>query len=316
MGHEPAGLDAWLSRELGEGGPRSGESGMDDSAHPDAAFVTAQRVVAAFVRLPTASLARRLARWLREHVAGVIAGGMPAAWQWRVVLLAWTMEQAGICELYGSDPDCAANLVAEAGFNAAALRQLPFRGWREGRAGCLPGVTFPGMRAGRPQHFGRAQRSLTPEAEDALGALVDAAVRAGSAAMDLGAPADGPSCDLPCAEVHVARLPANEPDQGPDVSTALLAGNVVQPMEEQSATSARSAWGRSARQANGMQRHGPYAMGGAGAAARPSTGQRFAGADEGRCGDVARPAGDGATLGAWASGGTATSAAQEGRAGV
>ena len=58
------------------------------------------------------------------------------------------------------DPELAADLIAEAGFSAAALRQAPFRTWSGGTRGCHPGVAMPGARSQNARAFGRTNRAL------------------------------------------------------------------------------------------------------------------------------------------------------------
>ena len=121
-----------------------------------------------------------MGRWIREHVQEVLATGPPAAWQWPVVILAWLMEQAGICGEFERDREHAEDLLQEAGFSAAALRQLPFRGWCDGRRGCQPGAAFPGMRAARGQLFARIHMVVPDTAVAALNEYCQQSVAAAS----------------------------------------------------------------------------------------------------------------------------------------
>jgi hypothetical protein len=111
-------------------------------------------------------------------VRATLARQQGGAWQWESTVLAWLMEQAGIAEMqagyfgaYG-DRELATDLIAEAGFPAAALRQAPFRMWSGGVRGCHPGIAMPGARAQNAGALGRTNRAIRSEVAAALAALV------------------------------------------------------------------------------------------------------------------------------------------------
>ena len=118
--------------------------------------------------------------------------------------MAWLMEQAGIAEMQvGSaggrgDRELAVDLIAEAGFPAAALRQTPFRMWNMGARGCHPGVAMPRATAGNyfSGALGRTNRTIPEDAARALADLVlacqpaglDVVMRVGEAVEGAGGP--------------------------------------------------------------------------------------------------------------------------------
>ena len=86
----------------------------------------------------------------------------------------------------------AVDLMAEARFPAAALRQAPFRMWRMGARACHPGVAMPGARAQNADALGQTSRAIP---EDAAMALADLVLACQPAAHDVvmctGEGADG-----------------------------------------------------------------------------------------------------------------------------
>ena len=75
------------------------------------------------------------------------AANPPLRWQWHLTLLMRSTEVAGFVSLYAAHDDRLAAFLEQAGFSAVAHRQTPIILWGPGLPGCLPGSSFPGMRA-------------------------------------------------------------------------------------------------------------------------------------------------------------------------
>ena len=99
-----------------------------------------------------------LALWIPAHVSNHLARGRgrPISWQWRLMTVAWVMEQCGIHTLVGNNRQEALAHIEALGLLAAASRALPFVGWATGRATTTPGVNLPGMRHRNPLIFDTA----------------------------------------------------------------------------------------------------------------------------------------------------------------
>jgi hypothetical protein len=190
-GHGPVpatrpGLDGWIA----EGFLRAeARSDLAPACRRGGGEPTATRAATRILRHHRPELARfwveTLAGWLEEHVRTTLARQQGGAWQWEATVLAWLMEQAGISEMQvGSaggrgDRELAVDLIAEAGFPAAALRQTPFRMWSMGARGCHPGVAMPGARAQNSDALGCTNRTIPEDAARALADLVLACQPAG-----------------------------------------------------------------------------------------------------------------------------------------
>ena len=140
-------------------GPESGEAGDgDDEAAVDC------RAAATLLLRPWvqgdegAGAIANLARWTSAHVINHLARGRgrPISWQWRLMTVAWVMEQCGIHTLVSSSRQEALAHIEALGSLPAASRALPFVGWTAGRATTVPGVNIPGMRHRNPLIFDTA----------------------------------------------------------------------------------------------------------------------------------------------------------------
>ena len=201
-------LGGWIGAALGHGPAcELGEWGSEEGS-PEFVQVAANILARSWPGCEQA-WAPVLGQWLQRHVQATLEAGAPRAWQWPLTILAWLMETAGICDVFLTDREHAEELVQEAGFTAAAMRQLPFRGWGAGRATCVPGVAMPGMRSVRGQNFARIHMELPPEALQALSRLVATLVAVRSAAPGEGPSAAPMACE-PTGELGADREAAGE----------------------------------------------------------------------------------------------------------
>ena len=147
-------LGRWANDDLRRiEGPLSDQAGGDDDE------ATTECRAAAALLLPlwiqgdggTGAIAA-LARWIPAHMSHRLARGQgrPISWQWRLMTIAWMVEQCGIHTLVGSNRQLALAHIEALGFPAAAGRSLPIVGWATGRASAAPGVNIPGMRHRNP----------------------------------------------------------------------------------------------------------------------------------------------------------------------
>eukprot|EP00974_Lingulodinium_polyedra_P086978 8431727-Lingulodinium_polyedra.AAC.1 len=87
-------------------------------------------------------------RWVRRRVEHGF--GRPVRqWQWKLVVVRWCMEQAGIAEFYNTDFAEARELVRQFGVNAQAGRQAVFEVWQQGNRACEFETQFLGQKAAR-----------------------------------------------------------------------------------------------------------------------------------------------------------------------
>ena len=154
------GLRRWVSAGLRcVEGPESGGAGDEDEE-----LAADCRTAAAHLLRPwtadgegTGAIAA-LARRIPAHVSNHLARGWSrrVSWQWKLMTVAWVMEQCGIHTLVGNNRQEALAHIEALGLLAAANRALPFVGWATGRATTTPGVNIPGMRHRNPLIFDTA----------------------------------------------------------------------------------------------------------------------------------------------------------------
>ena len=137
----PLDLLGWLATAADQG-PRPGFA-QDAGGGADATAAVRGLVGPWQGTLPTNFL-EEAAAWLRAHVDAVTRRGGTRHWQWSLALLTWMMERCGVIELLRDQPTVANELLAEAGFAAAARRQAPFTAWARGQEHCSPGCRLPG----------------------------------------------------------------------------------------------------------------------------------------------------------------------------
>ena len=169
------GLRGWIQEQLRIRFP--GISSLTDSGAPppdSEATVVAAHVLSIFTPTATPALVHALAHRLCRQIQAALRGTPRARWQWSMTILAWMCEACGAPRLLAQHPAPAADLMAEAGFTARAVRQAPFTAWRHGNPGCQEGTLFPGSNANDrdARHISRVGISLPTSAIEGLDGLV------------------------------------------------------------------------------------------------------------------------------------------------
>ena len=293
------GLDGWIAEGLRLVEARSQQAPASRSG---GGMAEATRAATEILRQLRPGLTRfwvnTLAGWLEEHVRATLARQQGGVWQWEATVLAWLMEQAGIAEMLGGsatgrgDRELATDLMAEARFPAAALRQAPFRMWRMGARACHPGVAMPGARAQNADVLGHTSRAIPEDAAAALADLVRACLPAGhDVVMRTGDEAVGAGNPVPPAGRHLVAGTA-----GPPVSAGAAAGGGASRGQEPLGS-------RAGRASQATRVHGAVGSSGA-TSASPDT-VPSSGAGDARMHIDQGPANQGATGGATERRGTA-----------